>query len=290
MQEQNVQYILRDLIDLPENQMRRDINRDSLHELADNIKANGLINPITVRQKGERFELVAGQRRLMACGIAGIIRIPCVVRELTDVMALAVMAAENLERADVDIVDEANFIKRMIDELQLSVGDVAERINRGEKYVRDRLVVAEMPDYMQGFLKEGRLKLGVALALVGIDDEETRRTYTSVAVANSSTIRDVEYWVSQWELGLLQTGEGGSEAPPGAPAGEYKPPRLRCRIDGKEYPPSDTTAVIVARENLYLLDAIGAELNKEHPPAESASGPAREPLPVGTAPSPDFVG
>lgn len=290
MQNENIQYILSDLIELPENQMRRDIDRDALHELADNIKEHGLINPITVRPKGDKFELVAGQRRLLACRIAGIIRISCIVRSLNDVAALSIMAAENLERRDVDVVDEANFIARMIQELELSIEDVAERINRGIQYVRDRLVVAEMPDYMQEFLKENRLKIGVALQLMRIDDENTRRTYTSVAVSNGSTIREVDYWVGQWELGLLPSGGSADGSAPDVPAAEYKAPRLRCRIDGQEYAPSDTTAIIIFRGHLPLIDALGAELHKEHTPAEFESGSGGEPSPVGAAEYPGETG
>jgi len=283
MDQENIQHILSDLIDLPENQMRRTIDRDAVHELSENIKANGLINPITVRQKGERFELVAGQRRLFACRYAGIIRIPCVVRSLDDISALAVMAAENLERRDVDIVDEANFIERWSRELNLTIPEIADKINRGEQYVRDRLAVASMPDYMQEFLKEDRLKIGVALTLMKIDDEETRRTYTSVAVANRSTVHEVSYWIEQYKLGLLPTGEASDVVPPNAPAGSYVPPRLRCRIDGRMYPPSDITFVGIYRGHEGLLDALGAELNKEPTPAESEHAHAGEPSPVGAA-------
>ena len=97
-QKEVVQEIMSDLIDDPVAPMRSDLNRDALFELADNIKQNGLINPITVRPAGARFEVVAGHRRFAACKIAGKIRIACVVRELTDDEVFAVMAAENLER------------------------------------------------------------------------------------------------------------------------------------------------------------------------------------------------
>src|SRR3990167_7076615 len=105
-----MQEIYTDIIDDPVHAMRSDIDRAELFELADNIKQNGLINPITVRPVGNRYEVVAGHRRLSACKIAGKIKITCVVRALTDAEGFAIKAAENLERVDVDPVDEANFI------------------------------------------------------------------------------------------------------------------------------------------------------------------------------------
>src|SRR5574343_2047869 len=105
-----VQEIFSDRIDDPKEAMRTELDRDDLFDLAENIKQNGLINPITIRPMGDRYEVVAGHRRLSACKIAGIIKIPCVVRELDDTKTFEVMAAENLERADVDPVDEAIFL------------------------------------------------------------------------------------------------------------------------------------------------------------------------------------
>src|SRR5690348_15569483 len=97
-----VQEIFTDRIQDPHAPMRTDLDRAALFELADNIKQNGLINPITVRPVGDMFEVVAGHRRLSACKIAGIIKIAAIVRVLNDQETFAVMAAENLERADVD--------------------------------------------------------------------------------------------------------------------------------------------------------------------------------------------
>ena len=252
-----------DLIDLPETQMRRDIDRDELYVLAENIKQNGLINPITVRRKGERFELVAGQRRLLAMRIAGIIRIPCVVRDLSDVTALNVMAAENLERRDVDLVDESNFILRVMTETNTSIAGMAERLNRSEQFVKDRLLVAEMPDYMQGFLKSGELKLGVALALIEIEPDDKRRLWVGLAVQDNVSVRTAEYWAHQHRLGTLPGAVISSDDVPNAPAGEYRPAMLRCAVDGKEYLATECQAVFVFKGNVQYISALREELGSD---------------------------
>src|SRR3990167_1508877 len=112
---EKIQEIFTDEIDEPEGAMRSELNRAELFELADNIKQNGLINPITVRPVGNKFEVVAGHRRLNACKIAGIIKISCVVRELDDQRVFEIMSAENLERDDVNPVEEAIFLHNYIE-------------------------------------------------------------------------------------------------------------------------------------------------------------------------------
>ena len=268
MKTDTVKEVMRDLIDLPEKQMRRDIDRDELHTLADNIKANGLINPITVRPVGNRFELVAGQRRLLAMGIAGIIRIPCVVRDINDATAINIMAAENIERRDVDLIDESNFIKLAMDASGDGVEEMAKRMNRSEKYVANRIAVAEMPDYMQAFLKTGELKLGSALLLMQIEPEDKRRLWVGMAIEQNATERQVDYWLYQHKLGTLPDAIRSEDDVPGAPASEYKPDMFVCAVDGKEYPAGDCQAVFVYKGNIETLAAIRKELGAV--PADTA--------------------
>jgi len=285
MKDDQVQYILADLIDLPEKQMRREINRDELHDLAENIKANGLINPIMVRPVGDRFELVAGQRRLLACGIARIVRIPCIVRDLSDASAMNVMAAENLERRDVDLVDEANFIALVMKEQEQSISQMAERLNRGEQYVKDRLAVAAMPDYMQGFLKTGEMKLGVALALLEIEPDEKRRVWVGMAIEGNITTRVADHWAYQHRLGTLPEVIHNQSEVPGAPIGERSVVMFECALDGKHYPASQCQSVFVYNGNLPFFNEFRKVLSI--PPAESESGTDRSesPAPVGAGSS-----
>lgn len=263
MQTEMMQEIFSDLIDLPEKQMRRDIDRDELHVLAESIKEKGLIAPITVRSKGERYELVAGQRRLLACRIAGIIRIPCIVRILDDASALDIMATENLERRDVDVLDEANFISLVMKETNANIAQMAERLHRSVQYVRDRITVGDMPEYMQAHLKSGALKLGVALALIKITPDEKRRVWIGLAVEKNITIREADYWAYQHELGTLPEVRPLDSDMPDAPANEYRPLLVKCALDGKEYPMSETDLITVYKGNIAIIKEVARQIASE---------------------------
>lgn len=264
----SIYEIFTDQIDDPKDAMRTDLDRDGLFDLAENIKQNGLINPITVRKVGTRFEVVAGHRRLSACKIAGKIKIPCVVRELDDKQTFEVMAAENLERADVDPVDEAIFLLKFQQKTGKSDQEVADSIKRSLSYVQSRLAVANMPDYMQEYLKAGELKLGVALALAQIDDERTRKMWTEIAVRDGANVRLAQHWLYEYERQKLPGGTL-SDTPPSEFA-ESSPSivKFRCYLDGMEYDARTMRTVMIYEGNLDILNAFIAELNWE--PAEPA--------------------
>lgn len=259
---EKIYEIFTDQIDDPKDAMRSELDRDSLFDLAENIKANGLINPITVRPIGNRYEVVAGHRRLSACKIAGKIKIPCVVRELNDEQTFEVMAAENLERADVDPVDESIFIKNYITNTNKSIPEVAKSLKRSVAYVESRLVVGEMPDYMQAYLKSKELKLGVALALMKIDDEQTREAWTSIAVRDGANVAQAEYWLAEYRRQLLPGGVRSETPPDDYVAGTPQPILFVCAIDGQQYDARLFKSVMIYEGNLDLFHAFVSELRK----------------------------
>lgn len=249
-----VKEIFSDLIDDPQDAMRTELDREGLFELADNIKQNGLINPITVRPVGERFEVVAGHRRLSACRIVGLVRIPCVVRELDDKQTFEIMAAENLERADVDPVDEAIFIKKYIDKTGKTIPEVAESLKRSVAYVKSRLAVGSMPDYMQEYLKSGQLKLGVALVLAEITDENTRRLWTDIAVRDGASVAQAEFWLHDYQRQQLPGGTLSETPPEGFVPGTPRPIMFQCAIDGQDYDVRLCKSIIIYEGNLDLFN------------------------------------
>ncbi|MEK7068515.1 MAG: ParB/RepB/Spo0J family partition protein, partial [Patescibacteria group bacterium] len=204
-----------------------------------------------------------GHRRFQACRMVGLLRIPCVVREVSDEAAFGIMASENLVREDVDPVDEAVFIEALITKTKKNTQEVAAMIRRSVGYVEDRLVVAKMPDYMRQYLKTKQLKLGAALALVQIDNDNLRRTWVELAVRDGASVRQAEYWLYQWRADQLPTGVGAGEFLPGADPTPYKPPLFVCAIDGKEYPVNDTTMVTVYKGNLRYLAELRSALASE---------------------------
>lgn len=198
-----VKKILSNQIIDPVMPMRVGLDRDALWELADSIRQNGLINPITVRPIGEKYEVVAGHRRFKACQIAGVIEIPCCVRDLDDLQVFDIMAAENLARKDVDVVEEAIFVSRLHKEKGLSISEVAQKLNRSVTWVESRLSIVDYPEYMQIPLASGELSLGVAEQLACINDDVYRQQFVDSAVKNGMSILQAKYLKTQYDLGIL---------------------------------------------------------------------------------------
>jgi ParB family chromosome partitioning protein len=256
MEIETIEEISIDVIDDPVNAMRTDIDRDQLWELADNIKQNGLINPITVRPKNGRFEVVAGHRRLSACKIIGKIKIQCVVRELDDNKAFEVMASENLERQDVDPVDEAIFIGQFMQQTGKTAAEVAKSLRRSIGYVESRLAIGSMPDYMQAYLKQGKIKLGVALCLNQITVDTTRRVWCEMAARDGVSVAQAEYWLHGFQMSQLPGGILSDEPPTGYENTATQTVMFECAIDGKKYDSRMFKSVMIYEGNLQLFNDI----------------------------------
>lgn len=251
----------------PKDAMRTDIDRDAIFELAENIKSNGLINPITVRPVGDKFEVVAGHRRMLAHRYGGIATIKCVVRELNDNQTFAVMAAENLERSDVDPVDESIFITKYIEQTNASIPEVAKALHRSVAFVESRLAVGAMPEYMQHYLKHGAIKLGVALTLVQIGDDDMRRVWVDLAVRDGISVAQAEYWLHGWKVNQLPGGTVSAEPPEGYTPEEPKLITFRCAIDGRDYDCRQFKTYMIHESNVPFFNEMVRAFNA---PADSA--------------------
>lgn len=262
--EQIQELMVNQIVD-PAHAMRADIKDQSLYELADNIKQNGLINPITVRPVGHTFEVVAGHRRFTACKLIGMVKIKCVVRLLTDKEAFAVMAAENLERKDVDILDEANFIKQYMEQSGEDLKATAKTLRRSEEYVKTRLLVGDMPAYMQNYLKTGELKIGVALAMYGITNEALRERWTHIAVEQGISVATATYQRNDYFANKAMYDGIVADSVAGADAVAPKPIMMRDFLDGQEYDVRLMRTVTVCEANMALLIALRDELKTPAP-------------------------
>jgi ParB family chromosome partitioning protein len=252
---EDIKEILTDQILLPADNMRQHIDRDEIFELADDIKKNGLISPITVRPKDGKYELVAGQRRYLAHQYGGMLRIRCIIKNLTDDEALAIMTSENLARVEVNPVDEANHVTRLMKSNDNDIKKVMHLVGRGEKWVRDRIAIGEMPDYMQELLAKKEIKIGVALILNQITDDELRRMWTFQAARDGVSVPMAEYWLADFKARILPNGElpknldGNSVfAPPEAVM-------FTCAIDGLKYDTRTMRSVIIYEGNLQYFNA-----------------------------------
>ena len=186
-----------DLIDPSELQPRMVFDAAKLAELAQSISANGVVQPLLVRRKGARFELIAGERRWRAAQIAGLKRIPVVLRNVSDDKVLELALIENIQREDLNPIEEARAYKKLIDTLGLTQETVAERVGRDRSYVTNYLRLLKLPDDLQELLQVGRLSTGHARALLGTDHVDVQRRLARKIIEQDLSVRATERLVKQ---------------------------------------------------------------------------------------------
>lgn len=150
-------------------QPRRDFDPEALRELADSILAQGVIQPVVVRAlAADHYELIAGERRWRACQLAGVSEIPALVREVDETSALAIGLIENIQRADLNPLEEAEALARLVSEFELTHQQVAEAVGRSRTAVSNLLRLRELEETVKQALRDGQLDMGHARALLGL--------------------------------------------------------------------------------------------------------------------------
>ena len=151
-------------------QPRMQMDEDALRELADSIRAQGVIQPVIVREVGlDRYELIAGERRWRASQLAGLTEIPVVVKSISDEVALAMGLIENIQRQNLNAIEEAQGLKRLIDEFGMTHESVAEAIGRSRSSVSNSLRLLGLPESIQSLLHQKQLEMGHVRALLTLD-------------------------------------------------------------------------------------------------------------------------
>jgi len=175
------------------HQPRSDIREDSLQELADSIRAQGIIQPLVVRpiDAGTRYEIIAGERRWRAARLAGLTEVPAVVREVSDQIAMALALIENIQREDLNPLEEAQALKRLTDEFALTHQAVADAIGRSRAAVSNLLRLLELDDEVQQLVLERKLEMGHARALLTLPPALQREAAQQVLVRGLS-VRETE--------------------------------------------------------------------------------------------------
>lgn len=180
---------------------RRDFQEDELKELAESIRVKGLVQPILVRPDataGGYFEIVAGERRWRACGLAGLHRVQCIVRDLTDQEVLELAIIENVQRADLNSIEEAMGYRELTERFRYSQEQISEIIGKSRSHVANTLRLLRLPDGVQALVQMGRLTAGHARALIGRDDAVA---LAERIIADDLNVRAVEALVQSVETG-----------------------------------------------------------------------------------------
>ncbi len=186
-------------------QPRRGMDADKLTELSESIKAQGVIQPIVVRQLPDRtFEIIAGERRWRASKQAGLAEIPVVVREVDDRTVVAMALIENIQREDLNPLEEAQALQRLIDEFDLTHAAAAEAVGRSRAAVSNLLRLLELPPAIRALLEARRLEMGHARALLTLSPELASKL-ASEAAEHGWSVREVEHRAAQFAAGKLPT-------------------------------------------------------------------------------------
>jgi ParB family chromosome partitioning protein len=202
-----------DLIERGRFQPRMHIAPEALEELTRSIRARGVVQPIVVRPAadGTRFEIIAGERRWRAAQAAGLAEIPAVVREVPDDAALAIALIENIQREDLNPIEEASAVSRLIEEFSLTHHEAADAIGRSRVGVSNLLRLLDLGDDARTLVEEGELDMGHARALLGLKGEAQSKAAREV-VSRQLTARQTEELVRRMKSSSEpkpETGEGG---------------------------------------------------------------------------------
>ncbi|HEV7373252.1 MAG TPA: ParB/RepB/Spo0J family partition protein [Pyrinomonadaceae bacterium] len=181
-----------DLIEPSSAQPRTHFDEGRLEELAQSIRSNGIVQPILVRRRGGRYQLIAGERRWRAAQRAGLQRVPAVVREIPDDKLLELALIENIQRQELNAIEEAHAYKRLIETLGLTQEVVAQRVGRDRSFITNYLRLLRLPEDIQRLLEEEKLTMGHARALLGVDDQDIQRRVARDVIEQSLSVRETE--------------------------------------------------------------------------------------------------
>ena len=182
-----------DLIRPGEQQPRNTFDEAKLQELAQSIRATGIIQPLLVRRRGGLFELVAGERRWRAAQMAGLTRVPAIVREIADENLLELALIENIQRQELNAIEEANAYRRLIESLGLTQEEVAKRVGRDRTFITNYLRILKLPNEIQSLLEQEKLTFGHARALLGITDPQMQRRLAQRIHKHNWSVRETEH-------------------------------------------------------------------------------------------------
>jgi hypothetical protein len=175
-----------------EDQPRKNFDDDSLEELATSIKADGVIQPIVVRKVGDKYEIIAGERRFRASKLAGLEKVPIVVKNVSDRKARELALVENIQREDLNPIEEAISLKTLMEEYKLTQQELSDIVGKSRSYIANNLRLLNLSDYIKDYLIRGELSPSQGRTLLSLETEEERKKYLDKLLVKEVNIRDVE--------------------------------------------------------------------------------------------------
>ena len=180
-------------IEPDKDQPRKDFDEQALSELADSIARHGLLQPIAVRAAaGGAYKIIAGERRWRAARLAGLSEVPVVIKDVTDAEAMELALIENLQREDLDPVEEAMGYRQLMERCELTQEQTAQKIGKSRSAIANSLRLLNLPDDVLAFLKEGKLSTGHAKVLLGLPDAALQSKAAEAVVGQNLNVRQTE--------------------------------------------------------------------------------------------------
>ena len=175
-----------------EGQPRKTFVEEKLNELADSITEHGIIQPLVVRNHNGHYEIVAGERRWRAARKAELKEVPCIIREFTDEENMLVAIIENMQREDLNPIEEAEGLNQMIKTYGLTQAEVSKSVSKSRPYITNALRLLKLPEDIKNYVVEGQLTTGHARALLAVDDKEKQRLLCKKIIEEGLSVRKIE--------------------------------------------------------------------------------------------------
>lgn len=190
--DENLLTVDLDKLKAREDQPRKNFDDDSLEELANSIKADGVIQPIVVRKVGDKYEIIAGERRFRASKLAGLEKVPIIVKNVSDRKARELALVENIQREDLNPIEEAVSLKTLMEEYKLTQQELSDIVGKSRSYIANNLRLLNLSDYIKDYLIRGELSPSQGRTLLSLETEEERKKYLDKLLVKEVNIRDVE--------------------------------------------------------------------------------------------------
>ncbi|MCX5701351.1 MAG: ParB/RepB/Spo0J family partition protein [Candidatus Omnitrophica bacterium] len=185
-------YVQSDQIKPNPFQPREEFNQEHIDELAQSIKEKGVIQPLLVRRRGDSYELIAGERRLRACKSLGLKEIPIIVKDIGDRDSLEYALIENIQREDLNPIEEAHAYQHLIDKFQVTQEKIGEALGKGRTTIANTLRLLRLPYEIQEEMKKGRISFAHGRALLEVQDENLQRRFAQDIIAKELSVRELE--------------------------------------------------------------------------------------------------
>jgi ParB family chromosome partitioning protein len=186
-----------DQLDPTDTQPRKYFNETKLNELAQSIKTNGIIQPIVARRNGERFQIIAGERRWRAAQIAGLARIPCIIKEVPEENVLELSLIENIQREELNPIEEATAYKKLLERLNTTQEEIARRVGKDRSSIANSLRLLKLPQEIQTMVEEDKLSMGHARALLSLESVDRQQSLAYEIIAKTLSVRETERLVKR---------------------------------------------------------------------------------------------